>query len=192
VHDRNSPRPCQWAEATLLVDPVYILIEIAIGDYCRVGGGKAYQKSYKSSLTNYMEIYIYTKKLYQLLVERLAEEIKLPNIPGWSGPEKALGDMYRWGKKIGQIHLIIRCSKIDETKNYEIDGIFWDVSTLDGKRWLISDNKKFELDFQLTPQGDIAHKDGDIVVTGRGAGELIIEDVSTPMNMAAYLEKLAQ
>jgi len=122
----------------------------------------------------------------------MAEDIKLTNIPGWTGPEKALGDMYRWGKEIGQIHLVIRYSKNDKTSNYEVDGIFWDVSKLDGKRWLIRDNKKFELDFQLTPQGDIAHKDGDFVVIGRGVGEPITENVSTPNNMAAYLEKLAQ
>lgn len=119
-------------------------------------------------------------------------ELIFPRIPGWDGPEKAIGDMYRWGKQIGDNYIIIRYLRDKVTGEYIIEGIFWDISQLmGGRRWLIQNGRKFVLDFQLTPWGDLRHEDGDFAVTGRGPGEVIDDDVSTPEKMAAYLEKLA-
>lgn len=120
----------------------------------------------------------------------MVEEHELPHIPGWDGPEKAIGDMYRWGRKVNNIHLVIRYLR---WKQPEIcyRGVFWDVSQLMGQRWLIQNDRKFILDFVHTAAGDIQVKDGDLAATGRGPGEAINEDVSTPEKMAVYLEKLA-
>ena len=123
----------------------------------------------------------------------MREEHNLPHILGWDGPKKAIGDMYRWGKEIGYNHLIIRYLKDEVTGEYVTEGIFWDVSKLvGGRRWLIQNGRKFDLDLQLTSWGDLRVEEGDLAVTGRGPGEVIDEDVSTPEKMATYLEKLVE
>jgi len=121
----------------------------------------------------------------------MVEEHELPHIPGWDGPEKAIGDMYRWGRKVNNIHLVIRYLRDEVTREYVTEGVFWDVSQLMGQRWLIQNDRKFILDLVRTAAGDIQVKDGDLAATGRGPGEAINEDVSTPEKMAVYLEKLA-
>lgn len=101
--------------------------------------------------------------------------------------------MFRWGKKIANNRLIIRYLKDKASGNYVTEGIFWDVSKLiGGQRWFIKNGKKFELEFKLTSWGDLQTEDGDLAVTGRGLGETIEEDVSTPERMATYLEQLAK
>ena len=126
-------------------------------------------------------------------MHNMPNEPYLPRIPGWSGPEKAIGDMFRWGKKIANNRLIIRYLKDKASGNYVTEGIFWDVSKLiGGQRWFIKNGKKFELEFKLTSWGDPQTEDGDLAVTGRGLGETIEEDVSTPERMATYLEQLAK
>jgi hypothetical protein len=99
--------------------------------------------------------------------------------------------MYRWGRKVNNIHLVIRYLRDEVTREYVTEGVFWDVSQLMGQRWLIQNDRKFILDLVRTAAGDIQVKDGDLAATGRGPGEAIDEDVSTPEKMAVYLEKLA-
>jgi len=122
----------------------------------------------------------------------MIEELDLQHIPEWDGPEKAIGDMYRWGREIGYNHLVIRYLRDKVTGKYITEGIFWDVSQLMGQRWIIQNGRKFVLDLQLSSWGDLRTEDGDLAVTGRGPGEVIDDDVSTPKKMAAYLEKLAK
>jgi hypothetical protein len=123
----------------------------------------------------------------------MTKDLNLPHILGWEGPEKAIGDMYRWGRKINYNRLIIRYLRDKVTGKYVTEGIFWDVSKLiGGRRWLIQNGRKYVLDLQLTTWGDLKTEDGDLAVTGRGAGEVIDKDVSTPEKMAVYLENLAQ
>ena len=122
----------------------------------------------------------------------MVEELKLLHAPGWDSSEKAIGDMYRWDKTINDYHLIIRYLKDKITGEYVTEGIFWDVSKMiGGRHWLIQRGRKFELDSQITPRRDWRHEKEDFVVTGKGLGEIIEDDVSTPEKMAAYLEKLA-
>jgi len=121
----------------------------------------------------------------------MIEESKLPVLPGWDGPDKTPGGMYRWGKVIGYTHLIVRCFKDKVTGEYVTQGVLWDVSNLVGApRWLIRDNRKFVLDFALVAPGDLMREDGDWTATTYGVGEVIEVDLSTPEKMADYLERL--
>jgi hypothetical protein len=121
----------------------------------------------------------------------MVENLDLPHIPGWVGPLKAKGDMYRWGKEIGNIHLLIRYLKDKVTGEYATEGVFWDISRPIDRRWIIQNGRKFVLDFVLTPSGDLGLTEDDFAVTGIAPGEVIDENVSTPEKMAKYLEKLA-
>ncbi len=120
--------------------------------------------------------------------------VDLPHIEGWDGPEKAIGDMYRWGRKVNGNRLVIRYLKDEVTGSYVTDGMFVDVSNLlrGGQRWLIQNGRKYVLDLVHTASGDIQLKDGDLGATGLGPGEVIGEDVSNPEKMASYLEKMAE
>ncbi|MDD4650855.1 MAG: hypothetical protein PHQ34_01365 [Methanothrix sp.] len=122
----------------------------------------------------------------------MIEELDLPHIPEWDGPEKAIGDMYRWSRDIGYNHLVIRHLRDKVTRKFITEGIFWDVSQLMGQRWIIQNGRKFVLDIQLSSWGDLRTEDCDLAVTGIGPGEVIDDDVSTPKKMAAYLERLAK
>jgi hypothetical protein len=131
-------------------------------------------------------------KVDRVVGEQMVEELKSLHVAGWDSSKKAIGDMYRWDKTINDYHLIIRYLKDKMTGEYVTEGIFWDVSKMvGGRRWLIQRGRKFELDPQLTPWHDWRHEEGDFVVTGKGLGKVIDDDVSTPEKMAAYLEKLA-
>jgi len=116
----------------------------------------------------------------------------LPKLPGWSEPEKVSKDEYRYGNDINNTHLIIKYFRDSITETCITEGIFWDVGTLFGKKWLFRDNRRFDLDFQLTSWGDLKVEEGDLAPTTHGLGEYIETDISTPEKMAVYLEMLVK
>lgn len=97
------------------------------------------------------------------------------------------GATITWTKLIGYTCLQIEYSKNQATKKYVTTGLI--VPPSPQEQWLIKDGRIYE--WVLEPKDWQRVFSGELVDTHSGTIGVIAEDISTPQNMAIYLEKTA-